>query len=108
MEPGRGPHGEGDGRKARKMKKLLVTYLLLAGGAAMAAILVTAWGGGRGAGLPVVLVWHISGTLPERMSDGLPFLRGEEASLAAIYPPLRAAPPDPRGARPARRCATAH
>jgi protease-4 len=76
------------------MKKLLVTYLLLAVVAAAAAALVLGSGGGRGVGPPVVLVWHITGTLPERMTGGFPFLRAEEQSLAAIFPALRAARAD--------------
>jgi protease-4 len=78
------------------MKKLLAIYLLLVGAAILAAALVVGLGAGQGLSTPIVLVWHIAGTLPERSNGGYPFLRSEEQSLASIYPALRAARADSR------------
>src|SRR5947208_14415066 len=76
------------------MKKLLFIFSFLLGIAIMATIagiLLGGRGGAVGEG-PTVLVWHLAGPVLEQREPRLPFSGSPEpASIAALYPALRAA-----------------
>jgi protease-4 len=80
------------------MKKLLFIFSFLLG-IAIAATVAGIWlgtNGGMGEG-PTILVWHLAGPVTEQREPRLPFSGSPEtASIAELYPALRAARQDSR------------
>lgn len=79
------------------MKKLLFIFFFLLGIAVMATVAGILLGGRRGAlgDGPTVLVWHLAGPVLEQREPRLPFSGSPEpASIAELYPALRAARQD--------------
>lgn len=79
------------------MKKLLFIFFFLLGVAVMATVAGILLGGKRGAvgEGPTVLVWHLAGPVLEQREPRLPFSNSPEpASIAELYPALRAARQD--------------
>jgi protease IV len=78
------------------MKKLLFIFSFLLGIAIMATLAGILLGGKGGAvGDATVLVWHLAGPVLEQREPRLPFSRSPEpASIAELYPALRAARQD--------------